>query len=100
MPPISLSTAGIESLLFNLDTTKASGPDHVPSYVLKHCAPEIAPILEVIFKQSLNSGNLPTDWLIANITPVFKNGVHNDPSNYRPISLTAYHISLYYGTSQ
>jgi len=91
MPPISLSTAGIESLLFNLDTTKTPGPDHVPSYVLKHCAHEIAPILDVIFKQSLNSGDLPIDCLTANITPVFKKGVHNDPSNFRPISL----ISIY-----
>jgi len=61
MPPISLSTAGIESLLFNLDTTKAPGPDYVPSYVLKHCAHEIAPILDVTFKQSLNSCDLPID---------------------------------------
>ena len=49
MPLISLSTAGIESLHFNLDTMKASGPDHVPPYVLKRCAHEIAPILEVIY---------------------------------------------------
>jgi len=62
----------MESLLFNRYATKASGPDHVPSSVLKHCAHEIAPILEVIFKQSLNSGNLPKDWLIANINPIFK----------------------------
>ena len=29
-------------------------------------------ILEVIFKQSLNTGELPSDWLTANIYPVFK----------------------------
>jgi len=46
---------------------KAPGPDHVPSYVLQHSAHEIAPILHVIFKQSLNSGDLPMDWLTANI---------------------------------
>jgi len=87
MPPISLSTAGIESLLSNLNTMKAPGPDHIPSYVLKHCAHEIAPILHVIFKQSLNCGYLPMDWLTVKITLVFKKGAHNNPSNYRPISL-------------
>jgi len=40
----------LQSLLSNLNIMKAPGPDHVPSYVLKHCAHKIAPILGVIFK--------------------------------------------------
>ena len=72
MSPISLSTTGIESLLSNLDPNKAPGPDHLSSYILKHCAHKIAPILEIIFDQSLNTSNLPMDWLTANITPVFQ----------------------------
>ena len=46
-----------------------------------------SPILTVIFVQSLSSGQIPKDWLTANITPIFKKGDQGDPSNYRPISL-------------
>ena len=59
------------------------------TFKLKSCATEIAPILHIIFKQSLNLGILPSDWLSSNVCPVFKKGNRNDPSNYRPISLTA-----------
>ena len=43
--------------------------------------------MTVIFIQSLNSGFIPKDWLLANITPVFKKGDRSKPNNYRPISL-------------
>jgi len=87
--PISFTIQGIESLLSNLDPNKAPGPDQIPSYILKHCAQEFAPILKVIFTQSLSSSSLPKDWLTANISPIFKKGTRNNPANYRPISLTS-----------
>ena len=71
------------------DVDKASGPDKIPNRILKCCATEIAQILQVIFIQSLISGNLPEDWLTTNITPIFKKGDRSSPLNYRPISLTA-----------
>ena len=55
------------------------------SYIFKHCASEIPPILQMLFTQSLNTG----DWLTANITSVYKKGSRSIPSNYRPISLTS-----------
>ena len=58
-------------------------------YILKHCAHVIAPILKIIFTQSMSSDSLPTDWLTANITPILKKGNRSSPSNYRPISLTS-----------
>ena len=54
-----------------------------------HCASEIAPILQMLFTQSLNTSTLPEDWLTANITPVYKKGSRSIPSNCRPISLTS-----------
>ena len=89
IPDISISVDGVLNLLKTLDTKKASGPDQIPARILKLCAEEIAPILTVIFIQSLNSGFIPKDWLSANITPVFKKGDRGKPNNYRPISLTS-----------
>ena len=89
MPTISLNVEGIYRLLNDLDVNKAPGPDKIPNRILKYCATEIAQILQLIFNQSLTSGNLPDDWLTANITPIFKKGNRLSPLNYRPISLTA-----------
>ena len=73
---------------FTTYTTKAIGPDQIQNQALKIVAEEIAPVLQCIFQQSLDTGELPLDWRKANITPLFKNGATTDPANYRPVSLT------------
>ena len=88
MPNVTFNTKGIESLLKDLKPGKAAGPDEIPTWILKTCAEQIAPVLQVIFTQSLNSSTLPNDWLTANIIPAFKKGSKSTPANYRPISLT------------
>ena len=76
-------------LIKPLNINKAFGSDNISVRVLTICAEEIAPILKILFTQSFNSGELPDDWLTANITPVFKKGDESNSSNYRPISLTS-----------
>jgi len=49
MPPISISNDGIQELLKEIDTKKASGPNNIPAWVLKHYVTEIAPILSGLF---------------------------------------------------
>ena len=56
MPNISISLAGIHKLVSNLNIAKAAGPDDIKPVVLKNLNDQIAPILKVIFQQSLNSG--------------------------------------------
>ena len=53
MPNIIISIEGVQNLLESLDVAKAPGPDGIPTRILKLCAAEIAPILTVIFVQSL-----------------------------------------------
>ena len=89
MPEITFSATGIQHQLSILDTNKASGPDNISPFILKHRSNEISPILQVIFMQSLDTGVLPSDWLKANVCPVFKKGNQTHASNYRPISLTS-----------
>ena len=72
MPNITITQTGIHQLLITLNEHKASGPDRISPYILKHCADEITPILYVIFNQSLSTNLLPNDWLKANICHVHK----------------------------
>ena len=88
MTNIVFNTDGIEKLLSNLNPRKACGPDLIPIRVMRETAKQIAPILQVIFTQSYETGMLPKDWLTANIVAVYKKGNKNLPSNYRPVSLT------------
>ena len=89
MQSIVITTQGVAKLLRGLNTSKAPGPDLLSPKVLREAADEIAPVLACIFHQSLRSGDLPRDWLVANITAVFKKGRHSLAENYRPVSLTA-----------
>ena len=79
----------VQKLLQNLNPHKASGPDNIPSRLLKETAAEIAPALTLLFQSSLQQGEVPENWKLANVTPLFKKGDKNDASNYRPISLTS-----------
>jgi len=106
MPDISFGTEGIKKLLLGLNPAKASGPDQIPIQILKEAAHQIAPILQVIFTQSYQTGVLPQDWLSANVVAIYKKGNRSIPANYRPVSLTylcdnkangTHTLSLYHG---
>ena len=55
MPSISFFAHGI---LENLVLGRVPGPDGLTTYIFKHCASEIAPILQMLFTQSLNTSTL------------------------------------------
>ena len=77
----------MQKLLQNLNPHKASGPGNIPSRLLKETAAEIAPALTLLFQSSLQQGEVPEDWKLANVTHLFKKGDKNNASNYMPISL-------------
>ena len=86
--PLLIHDEGVANLLSSLDDHKASGPDEIPTTLLKKLATVISPVLTRIFQASLHQCLIPMDWKSANVVPVFKKGERSIPSNYRPVSLT------------
>ena len=84
-----VSTAEVARSLSSLNTSKATGPDNLPNRLLKEFAPELAPVIQDLFNQSLVEGTLPALLKSSIVTPIPK---VSPPSliekDLRPISLT------------
>jgi len=87
-PPIIQEEAVID-LLYHLDTYKSMGPNGIHPRVLSELAEELAKPLSIICQQSWLTGEVPGDWRIASVTPIYKKGRKEDTGNYRPVSLTS-----------
>ncbi|RMC07029.1 hypothetical protein DUI87_16482 [Hirundo rustica rustica] len=88
-PPIRKKSEAVRQLLRCLDTRKSMGPDGIHPSVMRELADEFAKPLSIIYQQSWLTGEVPDDWKLANVTPIHKKGGREDPSNYRPVSLTS-----------
>lgn len=71
MEPINISREGVYKLIKNINPNKATGPDNIPGKLLKQNIDICTDILCIIFNRSLETGQVPTDWNHANVTPVF-----------------------------
>ncbi|KAK4813509.1 hypothetical protein QYF61_009235 [Mycteria americana] len=45
--------------------------------------------LSILYQQSWLTREVPVDWKLANVTPIYKKGQKEDPGNYCPVSLTS-----------
>jgi hypothetical protein len=88
-PQITVTQNGVYKLLHGLNQHKATGPDEISTKFLKEMAAPVTPALTLIFQASLNQGQTPEDWKLANVSPIFKKGDKSKPANYRPVSLTS-----------
>ena len=53
------------------------GVDGVPLKLLKEIVEKISTALAKVFSLSLEEGIFPSEWIEANITPLFKKGLRN-----------------------
>ena len=77
----------VTKLVLNLQNRKSGGTEQIPSFIYKLILPLIAAPLTYIFNISLKCSIFPDRWKRALVIPLYKNGPHNLPGNYRPISL-------------
>ena len=70
-----------------MPSNKAPGLDKVSVRVIKDCLPTILPSITHIIHSSLGNGTFPSVWKKAVVTPIPKEGDHEQANNNRPISL-------------
>ena len=86
---INITADEVKLKLKNLDIHKATGPDKIPSIILKNLSDELSTPLATLFNKSIKEGIVPLIWKTAEITAIFKKGDKTNPTNYRPVSLTS-----------
>ena len=72
MEDIVVSKEGVTKLLKGLNPSKTLGPDELHPRVLKELASELGPVFAHLYQQSIDSGEIPKEWSLANICPLFK----------------------------
>ena len=88
MNDIVISKEGVIKLLKGLNPSKALGPDELHPRVIKELATELGPVFAHLFQQSMDTGEIPKEWSLANICRLFKKTDRSLACNYRPVSLT------------
>ena len=83
----SISEKNIFYSIRKLKPSILSGPDQIPTLVIKDCANVFVKPLSIIFNLILTSCVFPRDWKISMVCPVFKKGEKSDISNYRPVAI-------------
>ena len=66
---IDVSKDGVITLLKGLNPSKALGPGELHPRVLKELATELDPVFAHLFQQSIDTGEIPKKWSLANICP-------------------------------
>ena len=75
-----------------LDVSKKNintGPDGICPRVLREARAETAWVLTETFASSLSTGEVPEDWRMANVVPLFKKDNKDNPGNFRRVILTS-----------
>ncbi|KAK4818517.1 hypothetical protein QYF61_014330 [Mycteria americana] len=79
----------VSDLLQHLDTHKSMGPDGIHPRVLRELVEVLTQPLSILYQQSWLTGEVPVDWRLANVMPIYKKGQKEDLGNNRPVSLTS-----------
>ena len=85
---ITITPEEVLKKLFNLNPSKAAGPDGLHCKLLYELHDFLCEPLARFFNRSLQDGEVPDQWRQAHVSPIYKKGDKKQAENYRPVSLT------------
>ena len=79
----------LRKLLRSLDEHSGTGPDKLPTRILKRCADELALPVTLLTRKLLSEGRWPQCWRTHWVHAIHKRKSRADAGNYRGVHLTA-----------
>ncbi|KAJ7422290.1 hypothetical protein WISP_38596 [Willisornis vidua] len=70
-------------MLSHFDPHKSSGPDGIHPRMMRTLVEMLTKPLSIIYQQSWLTREVPDDWRLASVTPIYKKGKKEDSLNYR-----------------
>ena len=86
---IHIEPQDVQAKLAKLKPHKSPGPDGIHLRVLKELSPALSSPLCLIYSKMIQTSQLPNDFKIGEVIPIFKKGNRHLTLNYRPFSLTS-----------
>ena len=77
----------IEDIITQIDTSKSTGPNSIPNFLIKSIKTSISMPLTILFNKSSTSGRFPDALKLTKVIPIYKKDSKLSVVNYRPISL-------------
>ena len=84
---LNISLENVFELINNLEDTQTSGPDNIPSCVIKSCIYSLCTPIYKLFSMSLSSCMFPKFWKNTYIRPIHKSGDRHKIENYRGVCI-------------
>ena len=92
----SFSKEDIVNQISNIKNDSAAGPDYFPAVLLKECAVQLSEPLYILWRHSLDNGDIAPSLKKAVVCPIHKPGSQRShPMSYRPVSLTSHIIKCF-----
>ena len=91
---INITREDIIDALKTISQNSSVGTNKCTAVLLKQCSKSLTHPLQLLYKASLKTGEMPTDLKWAINTPIYKGGPRNLPKNYRSVALTSQLIKI------
>ncbi|XP_076058596.1 uncharacterized protein LOC143035614 [Oratosquilla oratoria] len=92
---IEFNREDIEQAIASINAFSAAGPDMVPAILLKKCSHTLSTPLYILWRTSLDAGQVPRVLKHSLVTPIFKGGDKAAAKNYRPVGKTSHIIKIF-----
>ena len=91
----TFTTPEVTKVVKRLKNCKAAGWDRIPNEAIKNAPSQLLELITCLFNLVKQSGQVPDGWKRGRITLVYKSGLRELLSNYRPITVIISLCGLY-----